>query len=70
MFDNLRDIFKKYLNKRLPYDFLRQIYSRKIGAWLTYARRNGTAGRSKQSIRHVYAHALKLLGYDCCKLKI
>ena len=41
-----------------------------FGAWLPYARRNSSASRPKQSIRHAYVHTLKLLGYDSCKFKI
>ena len=40
-----------------------------IGAWLPYACKNGTARRPKQSIRHAYAHTLKLLGYDSCEFE-
>ena len=38
-----------------------------IGAWLPYARRNGTSGRPQQTIRHAYVQTLITLGFtkDC-----
>ena len=35
-----------------------------LGAWMPEARKNGTAGRLQQSIRHMYACTLKKLGYE------
>ena len=45
------------------------IHSEKIprklfGPWLPYARRNSTAGRSKQTIRHAYEKTLHTLGFE------
>ena len=35
-----------------------------LGAWLPYARRNGTAGRPQQTIRHAYVETLRKLGFE------
>lgn len=35
-----------------------------LGAWLPHARRNSTAGRPQQTIRHAYAETLRKLGFD------
>ena len=35
-----------------------------LGAWLPYARRNGTAGRPQQTIRHAYVETLRTLGFE------
>ena len=35
-----------------------------LGAWLPYARRNGTAGRPQQKVRHAYVETLRTLGFE------
>ena len=39
-----------------------------LGPWLPYARRNGTAGRTRQTIRQASVQTLRTIRFDTCEL--